>query len=165
MSSCIYPGSFDPIHNGHIDVIENLTLIFDKVYVAPLINKNKKGRFCVSDRILFIEKALVDLENYDKIEIVTFDGLLADFVVENKVNTIVKGLRNTMDFEMEKEMAHSIKLLDNNVQTLFFPATPKYSSISSTIVYDLIKNNGNLKSFLPKDIVEMVKQKTEGLYE
>ncbi len=165
MASCIYPGSFDPIHKGHIDVIENLAKIFDKVYVAALINKNKKGRFSTEDKLIFIKTSLCNIENFDKIEIISFDGLLADFVKENNINTIVKGIRNIIDFEMEKEMAHSIKLLDKNVQTLFFPSTPNVSSISSTIVMDLIKNDGNLEAFLPAEIIDLVNEKYRGTYE
>ncbi len=165
MTSCIYPGSFDPIHNGHIDVIENLAKIFDKVYVATLINKNKNGRFSTEDKLLFIEKAISNIDKVENIEVITFDGLLADFVKEKEIDTIVKGIRNTIDYEMEKEMALSIKLLDKDVQTLFLPASTKVSSISSTIVIDLIKNNGNLEEFVPIEIVDLIKEKYREIYE
>ncbi len=159
MTSCIYAGSFDPIHLGHIDVIENLAKIFDKVYVAPLVNKNKKGRFDIADRIKFIEICMKNVQNNEKIEIITFEGLLADFVKEKGISTIVKGVRNTLDFELEKEMAQSIRMLDDDVKTLLLPSSLKYSSISSTIVYDLIQNNGNLEPFVPIEIIELIRKK------
>ncbi len=162
MTSCIYAGSFDPIHFGHIDVIENATKIFDKVYIAPLFNKNKKGRFDIETRVLMIERCIENIKNKEKIEIVTFDKMLVDYCHENKISTILKGVRNTNDFILENDMANSIRLINDDVLTLLIPSSIKYSSISSTIVYDVLQNNGDLTPFIPNEIIEIIKEKFGG---
>lgn len=154
MKTCIYPGSFDPIHLGHIDIINRLCKIFDKVIISPLENKHKSGRFSIDDRISFIEKSIKRLPQADKIEIVYFDDMLVNFVHKSKIDVIVKGVRNTNDFILEKDMADSIRLINAEVETLFMPSTNKYNSISSTIVYDVILNKGDLKPFVPIEIVD-----------
>lgn len=154
MKTCIYPGSFDPIHLGHIDIINRLCKIFDKVIIAPLQNKHKSGRFSIDDRIIFIEKSIKKLSNSDKIEIVYFEQMLVNYVYSEKIDVIIKGVRNTNDFILEKDMADSIRLINDDVETLFLPSTNKYNSISSTIVYDVILNNGDLKPFVPIEIID-----------
>lgn len=162
MTSCIYAGSFDPIHNGHIDVITNATKIFDKVYVAPLENKNKKGRFTIAQRSLFLNRCLDKLEYKDKIEVVTFDEMLVDYCYNNKINTILKGVRNINDFTLEQDMAGSIRLINDDVFTLFIPSSTKYQNISSTIVYDVLQNGGDLTPFIPIAIIDTIKEEFGG---
>lgn len=152
MSSCIYPGSFDPVHLGHIDIINRATNIFDKVYVAPAINKNKKGRFSIENRISLIEKSIKSLPNYEKIEVVTFDDLLVDFCRKNNISTILKGVRNTNDFILEQDMANAIRFVYEDLETLFIPADTRLSCISSSMVMDVLLNNSTVEPLVPKEI-------------
>lgn len=165
MSSCIYPGSFDPFHKGHLDVVKNISMIFDKVYIAPIKNKNKAGRLKIEDRILLIEMSIKNLEFRDKIEIITFDEMLVNYCKKNKISTIVKGIRNVNDYVLENEMATAIRMIDDDVKTLFYPSDPIFQAISSSMVFDVINNNGDLTPFLPIEIVDTVKRKSEAKYE
>ncbi len=165
MASCIYPGSFDPFHKGHLDVLENISKIFDKVYIAPITNKHKSGRIDIDDRIEIIKIAIDSLPSKDKIEIITFEGMLVEYCKKNKISTIVKGVRNFNDYTLESEMATGIRMIDNDVLTLLYPSNPVYSAISSTMVYDVVKNKGDLTPFLPLEIIEIVKKKIGGFYE
>lgn len=162
MKSCIYPGSFDPIHKGHLDLLENAIKSFDKVYIAPLSNKNKKNRLEIEDRIQLIETCISNINVKDKIEIVTFDGMLIDYCVENNINTIIRGIRNTNDYVLEAERASAIRLVNKDILTVFLPASDIYQSISSSIVFEVIKNNGDLRPFLPENIINIIREKIGG---
>lgn len=159
MTSCIYPGSFDPIHKGHLDLLETAAKSFDKVYIAPITNKNKKHRLSIDDRIKLIEICISTLCCKNKIEIITFDGMLVDYCAKNNINTIIKGVRNVNDYTIEHEMASGIRLINNDIVTLFLPALDIYRPISSSIVFEIAKNNGDLKPFLPEKIVDIVREK------
>lgn len=162
MSTCIYPGSFDPIHIGHIDIIKRATKIFDKVIISPSINKNKKGRFTLDERIEMINLCLEDIPSIEKIEIVTFENMLVDFCEKNNIDTILKGVRNINDFILEQDMLNAIKLINENVETLLICSNPALQSISSSIVIDVALNNGDLTPFVNEKIIFYIENKFGG---
>lgn len=156
MRIAVYPGSFDPITNGHLDIIERASRIFDKVVVGVLNNKNKNPRFTADERVMLIEKVTADLEN---VQVASFDGLLVDFARTYGANVIIKGLRTVNDFEYEFQMALLNKTLDNECETMFMMTNSKYSYISSSMVNELASYKGDLAGLVPTEIIHYIKDK------
>ncbi|NMD39047.1 MAG: pantetheine-phosphate adenylyltransferase [Christensenellaceae bacterium] len=154
-NSCVYPGSFDPITYGHLDIITRSAKIFDKVYVAILNNTQKKGAFPTEKRVEMIQKSCKHLDN---IVIEVFDGLLVDYVRKVKSNVIIRGLRAVSDFEAEFQMSHINLQIAPDIETLFLSTLPKYSYISSSMVRELAYFKGDFSYFVPECIVEDIKQ-------
>ncbi|MEE1350768.1 MAG: pantetheine-phosphate adenylyltransferase [Clostridia bacterium] len=158
MRIAVYPGSFDPITNGHLDIIERASRIFDKVIVGVLKNKNKKPKFSADERVMLIEKATSKLTN---VEVASFDGLLVDFARKYGANIIIKGLRTVNDFEYEFQMALLNKTLDSECETMFMMTNSKYSYISSSMVNELAGYNGDLAGLVPTEVIQYIKDKYE----
>lgn len=158
MRIAVYPGSFDPITNGHLDIIERASKIFDKVVVGVLNNKNKKPKFSSDERVMLIKKVTKHLDN---VETASFDGLLVDFAKEHSASVIIKGLRTVNDFEYEFQMALLNKTLDNDCETMFMMTNSKYSYISSSMVNELAGYKGDLAGLVPSDIIHYIKDKYE----
>ncbi len=158
MRIAVYPGSFDPITNGHLDIIERASKIFDKVIVGVLKNKNKKPKFSADERVMLIEKATSKLTN---VEVASFDGLLVDFARKYGANVIIKGLRTVNDFEYEFQMALLNKTLDSECETMFMMTNSKYSYISSSMVNELAGYNGDLAGLVPTEVIQYIKDKYE----
>lgn len=158
MRIAVYPGSFDPITNGHLDIIERASRIFDKVIVGVLKNKNKKPKFLADERVMLIEKATSKLTN---VEVASFDGLLVDFARKYGANIIIKGLRTVNDFEYEFQMALLNKTLDSECETMFMMTNSKYSYISSSMVNELAGYNGDLAGLVPTEVIQYIKDKYE----
>ena len=158
MRIAVYPGSFDPITNGHLDIIERASRIFDKVIVGVLKNKNKKPNFSADERVMLIEKATSKLTN---VEVASFDGLLVDFARKYGANIIIKGLRTVNDFEYEFQMALLNKTLDSECETMFMMTNSKYSYISSSMVNELAGYNGDLAGLVPTEVIQYIKDKYE----
>ena len=154
MRVAIYPGSFDPITNGHLDIIQRGCNIFDKVIVAVLINIDKKGLFTIGERVELIKKATAHLE---KVEVVSFNGLLVDLAKEYNARVILKGLRAVSDFEYELQMALMNSKLDPDIETLFMMTSIEYSYLSSSSVKQVGKFGGDISELVPKEIIDMVK--------
>lgn len=150
MNSCIYPGSFDPVTNGHLDIIKRASNTFDQVIVGVLYNQNKNPFFTVDERMDLLKKTTKDFEN---IKIVSFTGLLIDFVKSKNINVIIKGLRAVSDFEYEFQMALMNKKLSSDVETMFMMTNSKYSYISSSIIKEVATLNGCIKGLVP-EVVE-----------
>lgn len=158
MRIAVYPGSFDPITNGHLDIIERASRIFDKVIVGVLNNKNKKPRFTSDERVMLIKKVTSHLDN---VETASFDGLLVDFAKRQNASVIIKGLRTVNDFEYEFQMALLNKALDNECETMFMMTNSKYSYISSSMVNELAGYKGDLAGLVPSEIIQYIKDKYE----
>jgi pantetheine-phosphate adenylyltransferase len=156
MRTAVYPGSFDPVTNGHLDIINRSSKIVDKLIVAILNNSSKSPLFSLEERVEMLKLATKHLEN---VEIATFSGLLVDFMNQAKANIIVKGLRSVTDFEYEFQIALLNKVLDANTETLFLMTNRNYSYISSSVVKDVAKYGGDLTGLLPEATIEIVKRK------
>ena len=151
----VYPGSFDPITNGHLDIIKRSAKIYDKVIVAVLLNIEKKCLFSLEERVELVKRVTNDLKN---VEVIFFEGLLVDFVKQNKSNVIIKGLRTVQDFEYEFQMALMNSKLDPDIETVFMMTSSSYSYVSSSAVKQVAKFGGSLEGLVPdkliKDIIE-----------
>lgn len=158
MRIAVYPGSFDPITNGHLDIIERASKIFDKVIVGVLNNNNKNPLFTAYERVMLIEKVTNNLPN---VEVSCFNGLLVDFASQHNANVIIKGLRTVNDFEYEFQMALLNKTLNSECETMFMMTNSKYSYISSSMVKELAGYNGDLAGLVPTEIIHYIKDKFE----
>lgn len=148
----VYPGSFDPISNGHLDIIKRSSQIFDKLIVGVLINPDKKNAlFQIDERVNLIEKVTKDIPN---VEVRSFKGLLVDFMRDINANVIIKGLRAVSDFEYEIQMAQMNNKLDNNIETLFMATDNNYSFLSSSSIKQVAMYGGNIKGLVPDEIIE-----------
>ena len=156
MRTAVYPGSFDPITNGHLDIIERASRIYDKVVVGVLNNSSKKPLFSVNERIGLIKEVTSHIDN---VEIDSFEGLLVDFVKGKDASVIVKGLRTVADFEYEFQMALLNKALNPEYETVFLMTDSKFSYISSSMVKELAGFNGDLTGLVPCEIIEKIKEK------
>ena len=159
MKIAIVPGSFDPVTNGHIDIIKRTAELFDEVYVAILINSSKTPLFTVEERIELLKHVTRDIEN---VKIESFSGLLVDFARKKKANCIVKGLRAVSDYEYEVQMALTNKQIAPEIETLFIPTSGLYSYLSLSIVKEVAKYGGDLTQMLPNEIIEVIQNKIGG---
>ena len=148
MKRAIFPGSFDPLTLGHYDIIERGAKLFDEVIIAIGVNAEKKYMFTLEQRKKFIEKAFAD---NNRVKVVTYEGLTVDFCKEINVDFILRGLRNPADFEFEKSIAHTNRDLAP-IETVFLLTSAKTSYISSSIVRDVIRNNGDYTKLVPKSV-------------
>lgn len=145
MSTVICPGSFDPVTVGHIDIITRASKMFDKVIVAVLVNVSKKPSFTIAERMKFLRKVTASIEN---VEVVSFDGLLADYAKQCKATAIVKGLRAVSDFEYEFQMALTNKKLNSDLETIFLTTSSEHMYLSSSIVKQVAEFGGDITPFV-----------------
>lgn len=150
MRIAVYPGSFDPVTNGHLDIIKRSAKMFDKVIVAVVKNYNKKPLFSTEERVKLIQKSVKDLPN---VEVESFKGLLMDYIHEKNAQVIVKGLRAISDFEYEFQMALMNRKLDPNIETIFLMTNHKYSFLSSSMVKEVASLGGCITGLVPDDII------------
>ena len=156
MRIAVYPGSFDPITNGHLDIIKRASRVYDKVVVGVLINHGKTPLFTAAERVDMIRQVTEELPN---VEVDTFEGLLVDFAKSKNATVIVKGLRTVADFEYEFQMALLNKALNPEYETMFMMTDTKYSYISSSMVKELAGFHGDLTGFVPCDIIKKIEEK------
>jgi pantetheine-phosphate adenylyltransferase len=152
----VYPGSYDPLTNGHIDIIERGLKIFDKIIVAVLKNPAKTYLFSLEERCQILKNVF---KNREKIETVHFEGLLVDFVKERGITTIVRGLRAISDFEIEFQMALMNRKIEPRIETIFFVPSEAYSFLSSKLVKEIYLLGGEVPSMLPAIVDRKLKEK------
>ncbi len=145
----VFPGSFDPITLGHVELVRRAVPLFDKIIVAIGLNSQKKHLFSLEQRIAWLEECFAD---EPKIEIAHFEGLTAHFCQKRDAKYILRGLRNASDFDYEKTISQLNSIVGGGLETIFLISTPQYSHISSTIVREIIKGGGDASQFLPKEI-------------
>jgi len=153
---CVYPGSFDPLTNGHLDIICRASLIFGKLVVAVGSNESKKAVFSVEERMQLIKSAL---GSRDDVEVTSFSGLLMDFCRKVGARTVIKGLRAMSDFEYEFQMALLNKNLEPDIETLFMMTGVDYSYLSSSAVREIASNGGNIEGLVPDIVRERIEAK------
>ena len=156
MRTVVYPGSFDPCTNGHLDIIERSSRLFDKVVVAVLVNSAKHPLFSVEERIALLRIAVKDLPN---VEIRSFSGLLIDFMKEIHADMIIKGIRAVSDFEYEFQMSLTNKKLNPNLETVFLTSSAENMYLSSSIVKQVASLGGDITNFVPECIHDEIKER------
>lgn len=152
----IYPGSFDPVTNGHIDIIKRASVNFDEIVVAILDNKSKSPLFTLEERISMLKDATSEFEN---VTIDSFSGLLVDYVEAVDTNTVLRGLRAISDYESEMRNALANKSLNNNVETLFMVSKAEYTFLSSSVVKEIAGFNGDVSNMVPESVSVKLKNK------
>jgi len=145
----IFPGSFDPITKGHENIILRASLLFDKIIVAVGNNSDKNSFFTLEQRVEFIKQTFVTKSG---IEVDTYDGLTVEYCKRMNARFILRGLRNSLDYEYEKSISQLNRNLDSDVDTVFLITSPEFAAISSTIVREIIANKGDVTSFVPDNI-------------
>ena len=158
MKIAIYPGSFDPITLGHLNIIKRADLCFDKLIVCVMVNSQKNGLFTPEERVELIRRVVSQLPN---VEVDASSILLAEYAKQRRARVIVKGLRAVSDFEAEVQMSVINRKLNPNVDTMFLPSHEKYTYLSSTVVKEMVRYGVELSDFLPRAIIQDVKKKTE----
>lgn len=156
MNIAIYPGSFDPITNGHLDIIDRGSKIYDKLIVAVLVNVDKKCLFSIDERVELIKRVTKDLDN---VEVLSFEGLLVDFAKLHNSKVILKGLRTMSDFEYEFQMALMNSKLNPDIETVFMMTSSAYSYVSSSSVKQVAKFGGSINGLVPEELIEEVMDK------
>ncbi len=145
----IYPGTFDPVTNGHLSIIRRALKIFDKLIVGVALNPRKNPLFPIEDRVGFIQEATSGL---DHLEVRSFDNLLIDFATTNGATVIIKGLRAVSDFELELQMGLMNRRLKASIETLFMIPSQEYSFLSSSFVKEIAKHNGDYRELVPESV-------------
>ena len=153
---CLFPGTFDPVTLGHIDIICRAKPLFDKIIIGVGKNSTKSPMFTAEQRLKWFEEIFKD---EDGIEAAIYEGLTIDFCKNVGANFILRGIRFVSDFEYEKTIADANRTLDPSIETIFLTGEPKYTSIASTIVRDIIRNGGDASPFLPEVVIDSLKKK------
>ena len=159
MATAVYPGSFDPVTLGHMDIIERTSAMMDHVIIGVLRNNSKTPLFSVEERVNMLINVTSHLSN---VEVRAFEGLLVDFVHQCRADVIVRGLRAITDFEYELQMAQTNRVIAPDVDTIFLTTNLKYSYLSSSIVKEIASYQGDISGFLHPDIARMVREKYRG---
>ena len=159
MRTVIYPGTFDPITYGHLDVLERALNLFDKIIITIAVNPSKKPLFSLDERISLIKQVLETNPEGYRVKVEGFDGLLVNFAREKKASAIIRGLRAVSDFEFELQMALMNRRLADEITTVFMMPHEKYTYLNSTIVKEVSSLGGNISNFVPKNVQEALVKK------
>jgi len=156
MKIAVYPGSFDPVTNGHLNIIERAINIFDELIVAVAANPNKSTLFSVQERISMVKEVT---KNFEKVKVQTFSGLLINFMKKNKANVIIRGMRAISDFEHESQLALMNKELAPEIETIFMVTCSKYAYLNSSIVKEIASLNGCVTQLVPEIVEKKLREK------
>lgn len=154
MKIAVYPGSFDPITNGHLDILKRASSIFDKVIVLVAINQNKKSRFSIEDRVDMIKESIGDMNN---VEVDSFEGLTVKYAKEHHATHLIRGLRAVSDFEYEFQLASANEYADASIDMVFFMARGDKTFISSSAILELYKSGVDVSSLVPPSVIKRLK--------
>lgn len=146
---CLFPGTFDPVTHGHVDIIERAVSLFDKLIIGIGINSSKQPMFSIDQRTGWIREVF---KNDPRIEVTGYEGLTVDYCRKTNARYILRGIRYISDFEYEKAIADMNRMLAPDIETIFLTCAPVYSTISSTLVRDVIRNGGNAAMFMPEQV-------------
>jgi pantetheine-phosphate adenylyltransferase len=160
MHRAVCPGSFDPVTNGHLDIISRAAGLFDDVLVGVLVNEAKQGFFSVEERVELLTGAIDDLA-LDNVSVVSFSGLLVDFCRDNDASAVVKGLRAVSDFDVELQMAQMNRSLAG-VDTVFVPTDPEWSFLASSLVKEVARFGGDISGFVPLKVAQRLRERLSG---
>lgn len=158
---CLFPGTFDPVTFGHIDIIDRALSLFDKLYIGIGINSNKEPMFSPQQREQWLEEIF---KNESKVEAVIYEGLTVECCKKIDANYILRGIRYVSDFEYEKAIADMNRSLDENIETVFLTCLPKYTSVASTLVRDVIRNGGDVSQFVPDAVLKTIQKEDNNLF-
>lgn len=158
MRKAIYPGSFDPVTYGHVDIIRRASALVDELVIGVLKNNAKKGMFSTEERIAFLKRVTEDMPN---VRIISYDGLLVDCAVKYGTRTIIRGLRAVTDFEYELQLAQTNKRLRPDIDTVFLTTNVEYAYLSSSVVREIAGYGGDISHFVPECIIEDVYKKAK----
>lgn len=161
MKRAVYPGTFDPITNGHLDVIKRGSIIFDKLIVSVGCNPIKDALFSVKERMEMIQKHIKDLKN---VEVDYFEGMLVDYLKKQKTNIILRGIRTVSDFESEFQRALTNRALNKEVETVFVMTSEQYSFLNSTLIKEAVSLGGDVSQFVPSEVERRLKEKFKHVY-
>ena len=156
MRRAIYPGSFDPITFGHLDVIKRSAKLFDELIIGVLINSSKRPAFNADERVAMIQEVTKDIPN---VTVESFDGLLVDYADERKADVIVRGLRAITDFEYELQLAQTNHKINPRVDTMFLTTSVEYAYLSSSVVKEIARYGGDIHKFVPGELVNRIKDR------
>lgn len=151
MRIAVFPGSFDPITNAHIDIIERALPLFDKIHIALGVNSTKKHLLSLQDRKAILQELF---KGEEKITIDDYEGLTIDYCQRNNANYILRGIRSVGDFEFEQPISQNNQIIDSSIQTIFLISSPGFSHISSTIVREIYQYKGDISKLVPKEVIE-----------
>ncbi|MEI7964749.1 MAG: pantetheine-phosphate adenylyltransferase [Chitinophagaceae bacterium] len=153
---CLFPGTFDPVTLGHTDIIDRALPLFDKLIIGIGRNSNKDPMFSEEERLAWIHEIY---KGNPKVDAVVYDGLTVECCKKVKANFILRGIRYVNDFEYEKAIADMNRSIAENIETIFLTCLPKYTSVASTLVRDVLRNGGDVSQFLPKAVIKSIKRR------
>ena len=156
MKIAIYPGSFDPITYGHLDILKNASEIFDKVIIAVAHNGAKTGFLSVEERVELIKNSVKGIEN---VEVDSFEGLTVEYAKKHDANVLIRGLRAVSDFEFEMQLSQTNSALCDEIKTVFLTTKPKYNFISSSTIKEIYANGGDISKFVPEAVDKYLNEK------
>jgi len=156
MKIAIYPGSFDPVTNGHLDILERALKLFDKVIITIAHNASKNPLFTEEERLLLLREAT---KKYSNVEVDSFEGLLVDYVKKRKATAVVRGLRAMTDFEYELQLALMNRKLEESMETVFLMPNEKYTYLSSNVVREIARLGGDVSKFVPPVVLKALRNK------
>ena len=156
MTIAIYPGSFDPITKGHLDILKTGAEIFDRERITVARNSEKKGFLSVDERVKLIKESILDIENA---EVDSFEGLTIEYAKKREAKVLLRGLRAVSDFEYELQLSQANSALSGDIKTVFLTTKPKYNFISSSTIKEIYLNNGDISKFVPEAVYEYLKNR------